>query len=136
METLAALAEPNRQRILDLLLERERGVNELVGELHVSQPAVSKHLKVLRGAGLVEARVDAQRRIYRVVPEPLQTIDEWLTPYRRLWSTHLDDLERHLDEMDDPPTTGDAGGRASAAPLPPAEPGAPTTRTTTRRPRR
>jgi DNA-binding transcriptional ArsR family regulator len=94
-----ALAEPNRRRILDLLRVAERPVGELVDQLSVSQPAVSKHLRVLREAGLVEARSDAQRRIYRVRTEPLRAIDEWLQPYRALWSSRLDELERHLDAM-------------------------------------
>jgi len=97
---LDVLAEPSRRRILDLLRTEERPVGELVAALGASQPAVSKHLRVLREAGLVEARVDAQRRLYRVRPEPLQEIDAWLEPYRRLWESRLDDLERHLDEMD------------------------------------
>src|SRR5580765_6145146 len=80
------LAEPNRRRILDLLLDAERPVSGLVDALSVSQPAVSKHLRVLRDAGLVDVRVDAQRRIYRVRPEPLREVDEWLAPYRRLWA--------------------------------------------------
>jgi DNA-binding transcriptional ArsR family regulator len=96
----AVLAEPHRRRILDLLLEAERPVGELVAALSVSQPAVSKHLRVLREAGLVDVRVDAQRRIYRVRSEPLQAVDEWLAPYRRLWAARLDALERHLDEME------------------------------------
>ena len=96
------LAEPNRRRILDLLRVAERPVGELVGELAVSQPAVSKHLRILREAGLVEVRSDAQRRIYRVRTEPLRAIDEWLEPYRRLWASRLDDLERHLDAMPEP----------------------------------
>ena len=95
------LAEPNRRRILDLLLDAERSVGDLVDALSVSQPAVSKHLRVLRDAGLVEVRTDAQRRIYRIRTEPLRAMDAWLAPYRRLWESRLDDLERHLDEMDD-----------------------------------
>ena len=95
------LAEPNRRRILDLLLGAERPVGELVAALGVSQPTVSKHLKVLREAGLVEATVDAQRRLYRLRPEPLQGIDDWLTPYRRAWRDRLDALERHLDDLPD-----------------------------------
>jgi DNA-binding transcriptional ArsR family regulator len=95
------LAEPNRRRILDLLRSSERHVGELVGQLDLSQPAVSKHLRILRDAGLVEARVDAQRRVYRVRPEPLRAIDEWLEPYRRMWASSLDDLERHLDSITD-----------------------------------
>jgi DNA-binding transcriptional ArsR family regulator len=95
------LAEPNRRRILDLLRVAERPVGELVDALAVSQPAVSKHLRVLREAGLVEVRSDAQRRLYRVRAEPLRDVAEWLEPYRRLWATRLDDLERHLDAMPD-----------------------------------
>jgi DNA-binding transcriptional ArsR family regulator len=97
------LAEPNRRRILDLLRVAERPVGELVRALDVSQPAVSKHLRVLREAGLVDVRPEAQQRLYRVRPEPLRAIDDWLAPYRRLWSKRLDDLERHLDEMRDEP---------------------------------
>jgi DNA-binding transcriptional ArsR family regulator len=95
------LAEPNRRRILDLLRVGERPVGDLVSELGVSQPAVSKHLRALREGGLVEVRSDAQRRLYRVRPEPLQAIDEWLEPYRLMWESHLDDLERHLAAMPD-----------------------------------
>jgi DNA-binding transcriptional ArsR family regulator len=93
------LAEPNRRRILDLVREAERPVGDLVDELDLSQPAVSKHLKVLREAGLVEVRSDAQRRLYRVNPGPLRDLDAWLEPYRRMWSARLNDLERHLDLM-------------------------------------
>ena len=96
---LEVLAEPNRRRILDLLCAEERPVSELVDQLDVSQPAVSKHLRILREAGLVEVRSDAQRRIYRVRTEPLRALDEWLAPYRALWAARLDDLERHLDDM-------------------------------------
>jgi DNA-binding transcriptional ArsR family regulator len=99
--TFDVLAEPTRRRILDLLLDSERPVGELVERLHVSQPGVSKHLKVLRDAGLVEVRHDAQRRIYRVRAEPLAEIDAWLAPYRRLWAKRLESLERHLDETED-----------------------------------
>jgi DNA-binding transcriptional ArsR family regulator len=95
------LAEAHRRSILDLLRDSERSVGELVAVLGVSQPAVSKHLRVLREAGLVTARSDAQRRLYRLRPEPLRAIDEWLAPYRRLWSASLDALERHLDAMPD-----------------------------------
>src|SRR3954471_2962927 len=97
----AVLAEPNRRRILDLLRERERPVGELVDALSVGQPAVSKHLRVLREAGVVEARVDAQRRLYCIRPEPLREIDAWLEPYRAMWSERLDAHERGLDEMSD-----------------------------------
>jgi DNA-binding transcriptional ArsR family regulator len=100
-ETFEALAEPHRRRILDLLRDEERPVNDLVRLLAVSQPSVSKHLRVLRDAGLVEVRVDAQRRLYRLRPEALRQVDVWLQPYRLLWGTRLDDLERHLDHMPD-----------------------------------
>jgi len=109
------LAEPHRRRILDLLRDRERPVGDLVDALRVSQPAVSKHLRVLREAGLVEARVDAQRRVYRVRSEPLRLMDDWLAPYRAMWASHLDALESHLDEMDSglagqpPPGAGPTG---------------------------
>ena len=95
------LAEPNRMHILDLLRERERAVGDLVDQLAVSQPAVSKHLRVLREAGFVDVRSDAQRRLYRVRTEPLRAIDEWLEPYRLLWASRLDDLEQHLDATPD-----------------------------------
>ena len=94
---LQVLGEPNRQAILDLLRDGERPVGELVDRLRISQPAVSKHLRVLKEAGLVEARADAQRRLYRIRPEPLAELDDWLVPYRQLWATHLDRLEDHLD---------------------------------------
>jgi DNA-binding transcriptional ArsR family regulator len=101
MTAFDVLAEPHRRQILDLLLSAERPVGELVAELAMSQPAVSKHLRVLREAGLVEVRGDAQRRLYSVRPEPLQAIDDWLGPYRRMWSARLDALERHLDRISD-----------------------------------
>jgi DNA-binding transcriptional ArsR family regulator len=93
------LAEPNRRRILDLLRETERPVGDVVDALELSQPAVSKHLRVLREAGLVDVRSDAQRRLYRVRPEPLRAVDQWLAPYRALWASRLDGLEAHLDTM-------------------------------------
>jgi DNA-binding transcriptional ArsR family regulator len=99
--TFEVLAEPTRRRILDLLREEERPVGDLVGRLELSQPGVSKHLKVLRDAGLVEVRQDAQRRLYRVRAEPLAEIEAWLAPYRRLWAGTLDALERHLDTKED-----------------------------------
>ena len=99
--TFELLAEPTRRRILDLLRERARPVGELVDVLGLSQPGVSKHLRALREGGLVQARADAQRRIYEVRPEPLAEIDAWLEPYRRLWAGRLDALERHLDDHDD-----------------------------------
>jgi len=101
MAPFEVIAEPTRRRMLDLLRQRERPVGELVVSLDISQPTASKHLKVLRDAGLVEARIDAQRRIYRIRPEPLREIDDWLEPYRQLWDRRLDDLERHLDSIDD-----------------------------------
>jgi DNA-binding transcriptional ArsR family regulator len=96
--SFAVLAEPTRRDILDLLRDGERPVGDLVAHLHLSQPLVSKHLRVLRDAGLVESRPDAQRRLYRLSPGPLAEIDEWLAPYRRLWTRSLDKLERHLEE--------------------------------------
>jgi DNA-binding transcriptional ArsR family regulator len=96
LTALQALGEPSRQAILDLLRDGERPVGELVEHLHLSQPAVSKHLRVLKKAGLVEARADAQRRLYRIRPEPLAELDDWLSSYRQLWTTHLDRLEDHL----------------------------------------
>jgi DNA-binding transcriptional ArsR family regulator len=101
--TFEVLAEPNRRLILELLLESERPVGELVDAMAVSQPAVSKHLRVLRQAGLVEVRTDAQRRVYRLRADPLRAMDDWLQPYRRLWASHLDALEQHLDTMGDDP---------------------------------
>ena len=99
--TFDVIAEPNRRRILDLLRSDERPVGYLVEQLALSQPAVSKHLRVLRDAGLVEVRSDAQRRLYRVRTEPLRAIDDWLAPYRREWEQRLDDLERELEAMPD-----------------------------------
>jgi DNA-binding transcriptional ArsR family regulator len=95
------LADPTRRRILDLLLERSLPVGELAGQLGLTQPGASKHLRVLREAGLVAARQDAQRRWYELRPGPLTEIDAWLQPYRRLWEARLDALERHLDVMPD-----------------------------------
>jgi DNA-binding transcriptional ArsR family regulator len=99
--TFSVLAEPARREILDLLREGERSVGELVAALPLSQPGVSKHLRVLREAGLVKVRPDAQRRWYGLTPEPLAELDAWLAPYRRLWSARHDALERHLDEQED-----------------------------------
>jgi DNA-binding transcriptional ArsR family regulator len=96
------LAEPTRRRILDQLLDRPRTVGDLVTALNVSQPSVSKHLRVLRDAGVVEARKDAQRRIYELRPEALAEVLAWVEPYRALWSGRLDALERHLDEKERP----------------------------------
>ena len=96
--TFAVLAEPNRRRILDELCQGERSVGELVERLSLSQPAVSKHLRVLREADLVASRVDKQRRRYRLRPAPLAEVDAWLAPYRRFWAERLDALEAHLDQ--------------------------------------
>jgi DNA-binding transcriptional ArsR family regulator len=100
VDTFAVLAEPTRRRILDTLRRSEHTVGELVIALSVSQPAMSKHLRVLREGGFVSCRVAAQRRVYRVEAEALRSLDEWLEPYRRLWNRHLDALERHLDTME------------------------------------
>lgn len=97
---LDVIAEPSRRRILDLLRERPRAVGELVDAVGLSQPGTSKHLRVLREAGLVEAKVDAQRRVYELRPEPLAELDAWLAPYRQLWAGRLDALQRHLDEKE------------------------------------
>jgi len=94
------IAEPNRRAILSLLIASEQSVGEIERELRMSQPTVSKHLRVLREAGFVESTVDAQRRLYRLRPEPLQELDHWLEPFRRFWSAHVDALERHLDRME------------------------------------
>ena len=94
------IAEPNRRAILGLLVASERSVGELARHLRMPQPAVSKHLRVLREAGFVEATVDAQRRLYRLRPGALQEVDSWLAPFRRFWSAHVDALERHLDRSD------------------------------------
>ena len=94
------IAEPNRRAILGLLASSEQSVGEIERQLRMSQPRVSKHLRVLREAGFVEATVDAQRRVYRLKPEPLQEVDDWLEPFRRFWSAHVDALERYLDRME------------------------------------
>jgi DNA-binding transcriptional ArsR family regulator len=93
------IAEPNRRAILSLLVSSQQSVGEIERQLGMRQPAVSKHLRVLREAGFVESTVDAQRRLYRLKPEPLQEIDAWLAPFRRFWSAHVDALERHLDRL-------------------------------------
>ena len=98
--SFAIIAEPNRRAILSLLVSSERSVGEIERQLRMPQPTVSKHLRVLREAGFVEATVDAQRRLYRLKPEPLREIEAWLAPFRRFWGAHLDALERHLDRMD------------------------------------
>jgi DNA-binding transcriptional ArsR family regulator len=100
VSTFDVLTDASRRRILDLLRDRERSVGELVGELGLSQPGVSKHLRVLREAGLVRVRIDAQRRWYGLDPAPLAEVDRWLAPYRRYWADRLDELERHLDSSE------------------------------------
>src|SRR5712664_1004035 len=99
----AIIAEPNRRALLKLLVTSERSVGELERRLRMPQPSVSKHLRVLREAGFVESRVDAQRRVYRLRPEPLMELDSWLAPFRRFWSAHVDALQRHLDRMEREP---------------------------------
>jgi len=94
------IAEPNRRAILGLLVASQQSVGEIERQLRMPQPAVSKHLRVLRDAGFVDSTVDAQRRLYRLKPEPFHEVDAWLAPFRRFWSAHLDALERHLDRMD------------------------------------
>jgi len=101
------IAEPNRRAILSLLGMSEQSVGEIERQLRMSQPTVSKHLRVLRDAGFVESTVDAQRRLYRLKPEPLEELDVWLAQFRRFWSVHVDELERHLDRLHPPtPTKG------------------------------
>ena len=94
------IAEPNRRAILSLLVSSQQSVGEIERQLRLPQPTVSKHLRVLREAGFLESAVDAQRRLYRLKPEPLQEVDAWLAPFRRFWSAHVDALERHLDRME------------------------------------
>ena len=96
------IAEPNRRAILSLLTSSQQSVGEIERRLRMPQPTVSKHLRVLRDAGFVESTVDAQRRLYRLKPEPFREVDAWLAPFRRFWSAHMDALERHLDRMDQP----------------------------------
>ncbi|HEY1251225.1 MAG TPA: metalloregulator ArsR/SmtB family transcription factor [Thermoanaerobaculia bacterium] len=95
----AVIAEPNRRAILSLLISSQQSVGEIERRLRMPQPAVSKHLRVLRDAGFVESTVDAQRRLYRLRPEPFREVDAWLGQFRRIWSAHLDALERHLDRL-------------------------------------
>jgi DNA-binding transcriptional ArsR family regulator len=94
------IAEPNRRAILSLLVSSQQSVGEIERQLRMPQPTVSKHLRVLREAGFVESTVDAQRRLYRLKPEPFQEMDDWLAQFRRFWSAHVDALERHLDRVD------------------------------------
>jgi DNA-binding transcriptional ArsR family regulator len=102
METaFEIIAEPHRRAILSLLVSSQQSVGEIERQLRMAQPMVSKHLRVLRESGFVESIVDAQRRLYRLKPEPFQQLDAWLVPFRRFWTAHLDALERHLDRMDE-----------------------------------
>jgi DNA-binding transcriptional ArsR family regulator len=105
--TFAIVAEPNRRAILSLLLWSDRSVGELEHLLQLSQPSISKHLRVLREAGVVESRIEGQRRLYRLTPEPLKELDAWLLPFRSFWSKHVDALEQHLNKMEKkPPAKG------------------------------
>ncbi|HEY6763616.1 MAG TPA: metalloregulator ArsR/SmtB family transcription factor [Candidatus Sulfotelmatobacter sp.] len=101
------IAEPNRRAILSLLVSSQQSVGDIERQLRMTQPTVSKHLRVLREAGFVKSTVDAQRRLYSLKPEPLQELDAWLAQFRRFWSAHLDALERHLDRMDNDRTDND-----------------------------
>ena len=104
--SFAIIAEPNRRAILGLLASSEQSVGEIERRLGMPQPSVSKHLRVLREAGFVESRIEAQRRVYRIRPEPLMEVDAWLEDFRRLWAVHVDRLERHLDRMGQTPRKG------------------------------
>jgi DNA-binding transcriptional ArsR family regulator len=103
------IAEPNRRAILSLLASSQQSVGEIERDLRMPQPTVSKHLRILRDAGFVESTVDAQRRLYRLKPEPFQEVDTWLARFRRFWSAHVDALERHLDRMDQRPSGSSTG---------------------------
>jgi DNA-binding transcriptional ArsR family regulator len=109
------IAEPNRRAILSLLVSSQQSVGEIERQLGMPQPTVSKHLRVLREAGFVESTVDAQRRLYRLKPEPFEEMDAWLAPFRRFWSAHVDALERHLDRMEQSPTKGKPRTRSRGA---------------------
>jgi DNA-binding transcriptional ArsR family regulator len=119
------IAEPNRRAILSVLVSSQQSVGEIERQLRMSQPTVSKHLRVLREAGFVESTVDAQRRLYRLKPEPFQEMDVWLSQFRRFWSTHVDALERYLDRMNQ-----DRMGQSRR------DPSTPTKRKTTEKPTR
>jgi DNA-binding transcriptional ArsR family regulator len=112
------IAEPNRRAILSLLLSSEQSVGEIERQLRMPQPTVSKHLRVLRDAGFVESTVAAQRRLYRLRPEPLHEVEAWLAPFRRFWSAHIDALERHLDRMDEPSRKRKQGKKKTRPPKP------------------
>jgi DNA-binding transcriptional ArsR family regulator len=119
METVfEIIAEPNRRAILGLLVSQERSVGEIERRLRMPQPTVSKHLRVLREAGFVESTVDAQRRLYRLKPEPFQEMNAWLAQFRRFWSAHLDALERHLDRMEPPTPTRKPTRKRAMRPTP------------------
>jgi DNA-binding transcriptional ArsR family regulator len=105
------IAEPNRRAILSLLVSSQQSVGEIERQLRMPQPTVSKHLRVLREAGFVESRIDAQRRLYRLKPEPFREVDAWLERFRRFWSAHVDALERHLDRMEESSPTKSKTGR-------------------------
>lgn len=109
------IAEPNRRAILSLLVASERSVGEIEHQLGLPQPTVSKHLRVLREAGFVESTARAQRRLYRLKPEPLREIDAWMAQFRRFWSAHLDALERHLDRIDPPPPSKHPVGKQTVS---------------------
>ena len=102
--SFTVVSDPKRRAILTMLLSSEKSVGEIERELAMSQPLVSKHLRVLRDAGFVESRIEAQKRLYSLRPEPLMELDEWLAPFRRFWTRYVDALEKHLDKMDKPPT--------------------------------
>jgi len=104
--SFAIIAEPNRRAILSLLASSERSVGEIERRLRMPQTSVSKHLRVLRDAGFVESRIEAQRRVYKIRPEPLMEVDDWLAQFRRFWAVHVDALERHLDRMAQAPKKG------------------------------
>jgi DNA-binding transcriptional ArsR family regulator len=112
------IAEPNRRAILGLLVSSEQSVGEIERRLRMSQPTVSKHLRVLRDAGFVESTVDAQRRLYRLKPGPFEELDTWLAQFRRFWSAHLDALERHLDHMDQVTQTKNKNTKKPTRPKP------------------
>ena len=112
------IAEPNRRAILSLLVMSQQSVGEIEHRLGMPQPMVSKHLRVLRDAGFVESTVDAQRRLYRLKPEPFQELDDWLAQFRRFWSAHVDALERYLDRMDQPAAIKGKTGTKTKRPKP------------------
>jgi DNA-binding transcriptional ArsR family regulator len=112
------IAEPNRRAILSLLVKSQQSVGEIERQLRMPQPTVSKHLRVLRDAGFVESAVDAQRRLYRLRPEPLQEVDLWLSQFRRFWSAHVDALERHLDRMEEIAPKQTRQGKKTTRPKP------------------